>query len=205
MISVIIPNYNKFELLENCIKHILSGTYDNIEVIVVDNGSVSERRGIINDDRVKYIWLPKNMGFSFAVNEGVRQSSGDYIAVLNNDTEVASDWIKTIIAAFEQNKDVINITSKIKSLRNKELFDDVGDIILSSGKVYKIGNNEKDTGQYDSYRYVFGASGCASVYRREFFDKVGYFDEEFFAYLEDIDLSFRANILGYKCLYVPDA
>jgi len=170
----------------------------------VDNGSTEAFLQLNNQSNVKYIGLESNYGFSKAVNIGIKQSKGEYIAILNNDTEVDSNWIKNVIIAFEENRDAIVITSKIKSLRNKDLLDDVGDVILPSGKVYKIGNNEKDLGQYDKQRFIFGASGCASVYRREFFDKVGFFDEDFFAYLEDIDLSFRANLLGYKCLYVPE-
>ena len=205
MFSVIIPNYNKAILLKNCLNSIINCESKDYEIIIVDNGSTEASLPLNNQTNVKYIGLESNFGFSKAVNIGIKQSKGDYIAVLNNDTEISPQWIENVIDAFEYNKEIMHITSKIKSLRNKDLLDDVGDVILSSGKVYKIGNSEKDIGQYDQQRFIFGASGCASVYRREFFDKVGYFDEDFFAYLEDIDLSFRANLLGYKCLYVPDA
>ncbi len=205
MVSVIIPNYNKFDLLENCIKRLLQGSLVADEIIVVDNGSSDFRIDVLFDPRVRVIYLPENIGFSKAVNIGIHEAKGDYIAILNNDTEVDSDWLKNISRTFEEHSNVLFVTSKIKSLKNKDLLDDVGDVILPSGKVYKIGNGEMDTGQYGKQRFIFGASGCASVYRREFFEKVGYFDEDFFAYLEDVDLSFRANLLGLKCLYVPDA
>ncbi len=205
MLSIIIPNYNKYDLLQNCIVSILRNECNNIEIIVVDNGSSEKITLNIEDKRLKIITLNNNEGFSKAVNIGIKQAKGNYIAILNNDTEVDTYWIKNILKAFEQNPGIMYLTSKIKSLKNKELLDDVGDVILPSGKVYKIGYNERDTGQYGEPRYIFGASGCASVYRKEFFENVGYFDEDFFAYLEDIDISFRANLMGYKCLYVPDA
>ncbi len=205
MISIIIPNYNKAILLKNCLNSIINCKSTNYEIIIVDNGSTEAFLPRDNQTNVKYIELESNFGFSKAVNIGIKQAKGEYIAILNNDTEVDPHWIDNVIMAFELNPDIIHITSKIKSLRNKDILDDVGDVVLFSGKVYKIGNNEKDVGQYDQQKFIFGASGCASVYRREFFDKVGYFDEDFFAYLEDIDLSFRVNLLGYKCLYVPNA
>ncbi len=205
MISIIILNYNKAILLKNCINSIINCKSTNYEIIIVDNGSTDAFVPRDNQTNFKYIELESNFGFSKAVNIGIKQAKGEYIAILNNDTEVDPRWLKNVITAFTQNRDAMVITSKIRSLHDKELLDNVGDIILLSGKVYKIGNNEKDIGQYDKQRYIFGANGCASVFRKEFFDKVGYFDENFFAYLEDIDLSFRANLLGYKCLYIPDA
>ncbi|MDF2881119.1 MAG: putative glycosyltransferase [Clostridiaceae bacterium] len=203
MLSIIIPSYNKPELLKKCIKSIKDTKNSDFEVIIVDNGSTEPL--FFDEENVRYIKLKFNHGFSKAVNIGIKQAKGNLIAILNNDTEVDTFWIENIINTFEKNSDIIYATSKIKSLKNKELIDDVGDVILSYGRVYKIGNKEKDMGQYDEQCFIFGASGCASVYRREFFDKVGYFDEDFFAYLEDVDLSFRANLLGYQCLYVPSA
>lgn len=203
MISIIIPSYNKPELLKNCITSIISSKSNDFEVIIIDNGSTDPL--YFNDQSIHYINLESNHGFSKAINIGIKQAKGNIIAVLNNDTEVDSNWIGSIVSAFKNNPDIMFITSKIKSLKDKNFLDDVGDVVLSSGKVYKLGNREKDAGQYDQQRYVFGASGCASIYRREFFDSVGYFDEDFFAYLEDVDLSFRANLQGYKCLYLPDA
>ena len=203
MLSIIIPSYNKSKLLKNCITSIIFSISSNFEIIIVDNGSTEPL--FFDQDNIRYIKLESNHGFSKAVNLGIKQAKGNLIAILNNDTEVDPFWIKNIINTFEKNPGVMYATSKIKSLRNKELIDDVGDVILSYGRVYKIGNNEKDIGQYDEQRFIFGASGCASVYRREFFEKVGYFDEDFFAYIEDVDLSFRANLIGYQCLYVPNA
>jgi GT2 family glycosyltransferase len=204
MVSIVIPNYNKFDLLMNCVKSLEQQNVD-IEIIIVDNCSTNIEQLHIDNKAVRFIYLSKNEGFSKAVNIGIKQAKGDYIAILNNDTEVDPNWIRNVLKAFKNNPDIKFITSKIKSLRDKQVIDDVGDVILYSGKVYKIGNNEKDEGQYDKKRFVFGASGCASIYRRDFFDRVGYFDEDFFAYIEDVDISFRASLLGLKCLYVPDA
>lgn len=205
MISVVIPNYNRFDLLENCIKSILQGSLVADEIIIVDNGSSDFKQDVIYDRRVRFIRLQQNMGFSRAVNIGIQQSKGNYIVILNNDTEVDTNWLKNLIHVFEANSKILFATSKIKSLKHKGTFDDVGDVLLASGRVYKLGNKERDRGQHDKQCFVFGASGCASAYRREFFKKVGYFDEDFFAYLEDVDLSFRANLQGNRCIYVPEA
>ena len=205
MISIVIPNYNKFNLLSNCINSILLQTNSDFEVIIVDNGSQEQRPSLPSDSRLKFIWLESNLGFSKAVNIGIKESKGEFIALINNDIELALDWIEQVLKAFKDNNEARFITSKIMSFHERDIFDDVGNVILSSGKAYKIGNGEKESGQYNQLRYIFGASGAASVYKREFFEKVGYFDEDFFAYLEDVDLSFRANLYGFKCLYVPDA
>lgn len=205
MVSIIIPNYNKFDLLEKCIESILKQNYTDIEIIVVDNGSDNKDSIVCEESKVKFIWLDKNEGFSKAVNIGIKYAKGNFLAIINNDTELTPDWINNILKAFKNNENVFFITSKILSLNNKRIIDDVGDVILPSGKVYKIGNGEEDCGQYNNSRKIFGASGAASVYKREFFDIVGYFDEDFFAYLEDIDLSFRANHFGLKGMYAPDA
>ncbi len=206
-LTIIIPNWNGEKYLEKCLDSIASSRYETLEIIVVDNGSTNP---IINLELkkchyVKVINLQDNLGFSAAVNIGIKQAKGEYIAILNNDTELSPDWVENVISVFEKNSEAMFITSKIRSFANRDLLDDVGDVILPSGKVYKLGNSERDSGQYNELCLVFGASGCASVYRREFFEKVGFFDEDFFAYLEDIDLSFRASLLGYRCLYVPNA
>lgn len=210
LLSIIIPNYNNYDLLKKCIDSILPQIDSNSEIIIIDNGSINIDntnyfKTNIKESNIKFIFFAQGLGFSKAVNIGIKQAKGTYIAILNNDTELSPEWIKNIILTFEQNTVVMYVTSKIKSLPSKGIFDDVGDVLLSSGKVHKIGNGEKNTGQYDEQKIVFGASGCASAYRREFFSKVGYFDEDFFAYLEDIDLSFRAFHQGLNCLYVPDA
>ncbi len=204
MISIVIPNYNRFDLLRKCINSILCQKNSEYEIIVVDNGS-EEKEQVSYDPKVKYIWLESNMGFSKAVNEGISQAKGELIALLNNDTEVELDWIDKIYEVFNENEDILFATCKIKNFFRKDLLDDAGDIILSSGKVYKVGHREEDIGQYDKQKYAFGASGAASIYRREFFERVGYFDEDFFAYLEDADISFRANLYGYRCLFISDA
>jgi GT2 family glycosyltransferase len=205
MFSIVIPTFNKLDLLKRCLTTIVPQTGDTFEIIIVDNGSTEKYVPDNAEKNTTLIRLPQNQGFSAAVNRGIKESQGEFIAVLNNDTELAPGWAQAVLKAFGQNPDIYFVTSKIKNLKNRDLLDSVGDVLLSSGKVYKTGNNEKDSGQYDVPRHVFGASGCASIFRREFFDKAGYFDEDFFAYLEDIDLSFRATLFGFKGLYVPEA
>ena len=207
-LSIVIPNYKGYDLLEKCIASIRASSKEDYEIIVVDNGSmdVLEKLEELNGtEKIKVIFLNENAGFSKAVNIGIKEAKGELIAVLNNDTKVDNYWVENVLDAFDKHKDVFFITSKILQLNDRKLIDDVGDVLLLHGKTSKIGYNEIDAGQYDEKRFVFGASGAACVYRKEFFNNVGYFDEDFFSYLEDVDLSFRANLYGLKCLYVPDA
>lgn len=212
MISVVIPNYNGLENLRTCYESLKKQTYGQFQLILVDNGS--------KDDSVKYtgevfpgaaiIKLGYNSGFAKAVNEGIKHSisklNSEYILLLNNDIELNPDFLEKGLRAFEFNPDASIVAVKMLNYYKRDVIDDCGDFIKGSGGSPSArGHGEKDTGQYDREEYIFGACAGAAFYKSSIFNEVGFFDESFFAYYEDIDFSFRAQLLGFKCFYEPAA
>lgn len=205
--SVIIPNFNGKAFLKACLDSLTQQTKRNIEIILVDNGSTDGSIELVNTHypKVKIISLPFNTGFATAVNQGIKKAKGSFIAVLNNDTIVSRDWLDVLCDYLEGNPHIGFCASKITQYDNPKVFDSVGNGLMRSGRSFNVAHGVRDTGQYDNFREVFGASASAAVYRRAMLDDIGLFDEDFFMYLEDVDLSFRAQLRGHKCMYVPRA
>lgn len=207
LVTVVIPNWNGKKFLADCLDSLARQTYEYKEVIVVDNGSIDGSVELIkaNYSWVRIICFDHNTGFSVAVNTGINEAKGSYIALLNNDTIVDPGWLKEIVCAMVAHPEVGSVASKMLAYDDKTILDGAGDGYRRGGLPGRIGHREKDLGQFDQPRYVLGACGGAALYRKELFDKIGLFDEDFFAYLEDVDLGLRAQIAGYKCYYVPTA
>jgi GT2 family glycosyltransferase len=207
LISLVIPNWNGKQFLAGCLDSLSQQSYKAIEVIVVDNGSVDGSTQLIESNYpwVRLLRFEENQGFSPAVNRGIRESKGKFIALLNNDTVVDSQWLEELIAALKAEPTLGSVASKMLAYHDHSILDGAGDGYRRGGLPGRIGHREKDAGQFDSPRYVLGACGGAALYRKEVFDKIGLFDEDYFAYLEDIDLALRAQSAGFKCLYVPTA
>lgn len=205
--SVIIPNWNGSKLLEDCLSSLRKQTFKDFEIILVDNGSTDDSLEYVKDrfPEAKIIPLQKNFGFAKAINEGVKASSAKYVLFLNNDTSVDKDWVKYLIACADSHPGVISVNSKLLNFYDKELIDGVGILINEVGQARSIGWQEKDKGQYSSEQYIFGATGGASLFRREDFIKIGLFDEKYFMYSEEVDFAFRALVLGYKSIFCPKA
>lgn len=206
-VDVVIPSYEGRHHLERCLPSLARQTHSAVHVIVVDNGSRDGTAAWIAEHHpdVECVRLPENRGFSAAVNAGVRAGSSPFIALLNNDTVADAGWVAALVRALEDDPDAGTATSRITSLDDASLMDNAGDGFGRKGISYPIGYREPDLGQYRIRRRVFGACGAACLYRREVFARVGWFDEDFFAYHEDADLSFRAQLAGVACVYVPDA
>ena len=207
MISVVIPTWNGREHLARCLPSLQSQTVKDFQVLVVDNGSKDGTTAFLAEKfpKVKVIALKKNYGFSAAVNKGIAASSGEFIAILNNDTQTEQHWLEQLLQAAKENPGVGAFASKILSLTNPKIIDSAGDAYGRTGMAWNIGRGCPDGPAFDETRWVFGAAGCAAFYRRSFLDEVGWFDEDFFAFYEDVDLAFRGQLLGKKCLYVPSA
>jgi len=212
MISIVIPNYNGVEHLKTLYASLKNQTYKDYRIILVDNGSADDSFTFTSTEfpnRI-IIGMGYNSGFARAVNEGIKYSlknlESEYILLLNNDMELEPDFLETAVMTFEEQKDASIIAVKMLNYYNRDIIDDCGDFIKSGGgSPIARGHDEKDTGQYDNEEYIFGASAGAAFYKSEIFQNAGYFDETFFAYYEDIDFSFRAQLLGYKCFYQPKA
>lgn len=205
--SIIIPNWNGSDLLNDCLQSLDVQTFKDFEIILVDNGSKDDSIPFLeqNFPLVKIMKLKKNFGFAKAINEGVKASGAEFIIFLNNDTRVDKDWVKNLIYCANMHPEVISVNSKLLNFYSKETIDGVGILVNEVGQARSIGWNEKDRGQYDKDLYIFGATGGASLFRREDFIKAGMFDENYFMYSEEVDFAFRAQFLGYKSIYCPKA
>lgn len=206
-IEVIIPNWNGKEMLHHCLQSLKQQSFSDFRVIVVDNGSTDGSVEMLESDYpfVKLLKFDYNSGFSVAVNAGIKEAVAPLLLLINNDMEVVSDCLENLAAKSEQYGDYDFFALKMMNFHNRDLIDGAGDAVLRGGVGYRLGTMEKDSGHYQEDRDVFGACAGAALYRREFFDKAGLFDEDFFAYLEDVDLNIRARFLGLRCMYLSDA
>lgn len=206
-VSVIIPNWNGMRFIGMCLDSLRRSTFEDFEVIVVDNGSVDGSREWIEQNYpwVRLIRNPENMGFATACNQGIRASAGDYIVLLNNDIEVEPDWLTELYQGMERHPECGMGTTKMMFLDDREVFYNTGDLFHAWSSGGGRGQGEKDVGQYDKEDYVFGACAGAGIYRKELFDTVGIFDEDFFIFAEDVDLNMRSQLEGFKTVYLPKA
>lgn len=239
-VSFIIPAWNHYNLLMQCLESIDRLADQGFEIIVVDNGSEQLERDILlqdplwknriqedesegsvlpikknhegvqdgrprSDGMMHLIRLSENTGFSHAVNIGIQAAAGNLIILLNNDIVLESGFIGAVRQAMVQHPEWLHAAAKIRQYHHPELLDDAGNALLTTGRSVKIGYAERDAGQYDALHTVFSACGAAAVYRKTFFEQVGLFDEDFFAYLEDVDLGFRAQRMGFICGWIPNA
>ena len=206
-VEIIIPNWNGAEFLKECLDSLKKQTFSDFGVVVVDNGSTDGSLDMLaaNYPEVRTISFENNRGFSAAVNAGIHSSNSRWLLLLNNDIEVAPDCLETLAEAVERYPGYHSFSLKMVNYHHRDMLDGAGDAVLRGGAGYRIGTMERDQGQYDEDRDVFGPCAGAALYSREFFDKTGYFDEDFFAYLEDVDLNMRAVRQGLRCRYVAGA
>ena len=207
LLSIIIPNWNGAKFLPTCLDALKRQTYSNIEVIVADNASVDGSQALLESQypQVKLVRLSTNRGFTGACNAGIRAAFGDYIALLNNDTEVDAGWAAAVMDAFERHREIGIVASKMLLFDKRDHIHTAGDYFTVDGRAGNRGVWQQDTGQFDKEEYVFSACGGSSVYRKTMLDKIGILDNDFFFSLEDMDLAWRAQLRGWRCLYTPKA
>ena len=205
-VSVIIPNYNGIAYLEGVLASLEQQTMDNFEVIVVDNGSTDGSSAFIaaNFSWVRIIELSDNFGFSKAVNVGIEASRTPYVLLLNNDTEVEKNFVEEMLAAIRRHKNAFSCQAKMIQYHDRNKLDDAGNYYCSLGWGFARGKG-KDISAYDKEEKIFAACAGAAIYRKKLMNKTGLFDEEHFAYMEDVDIGYRARIYGYENWYAPRA
>lgn len=204
---MVIVNWNGKHLLEECLDSLLAQKVDNLEIILVDNGSRDGSAEYVLEryPGVRLVRLAENAGFAGGNNAGIRAASGRYIALLNNDTKTDPGWLANLLPEAEANPAAGMWASKILSYDQPDIIDNVGLLIYRDGLARGQGRLERDHGQYDTGREALFPSGCAALYRRRMLDEIGLFDEDFFAYADDVDLGLRARLAGWGCTYVPAA
>lgn len=203
-VTVIIPNYNGLRFMEPCFAALRQQKFKGFDILVVDNGSQDGSVEWLKDHEIPSIFLEENTGFSGAVNVGIRACETPYVILLNNDTEPYPDYVGELVRCMDRFPEVFSASSKMLQLSNRELMDDAGDMYSVLGWAYQRGVGQPAS-RYSRARQVFAACAGAAIYRREVFEEIGYFDESHFAYLEDIDVGYRAKIFGYKNVYCPTA
>jgi GT2 family glycosyltransferase len=204
-ISIVITNFNGRKYLEACLTSVLSQTFKDFEVIIADNGSSDDSVDYLkkNFPCVRVIKNEKNLGFAGGTNAGIVQARGEYILTLNNDTQMENSFLKELIVPMELDNRIGMCASKM--LLNDGRIDSTGICLSRSGAAWDRGTMEPDLGQYDSSEEVFGPCAGAALYRKKMLDEIGLFDEDFFLYMEDVDLAFRGRLAGWRCCYIPDA
>jgi GT2 family glycosyltransferase len=206
-VSVVIPNFHQREALLRCLRALGGQTYDRFEVIVVDNGSRDDSVPAARQEMpdVTVIEREQALGFAAAVNLGIEAANGRYIAVLNNDAEPDREWLESLLAVFESTPDVGFLASAVLRRDEPDIVDSMGEGLSSGCFPFQVANGvAAEVGKREPLE-VLGAPATAAIYRRELLEDVGGFDEDFETYLEDLDLSLRAQLAGWRCLVVPEA
>lgn len=202
--SVVVPTLNGAHLLPNCLDSLVAQSYSKLEVIVADGASTDSTPQLVADryPSVRLLRLRRNAGFSGNVNAGLRAARGDVLCLLNNDAHADPDWVAMCVETLTRDPDLGSVASKVLFEDNRTI-NSAGDAFCRDGTARQRGNGQTDGPTWSSAVPVFGAMGGAAAYRRSMLADVGLFDERFFAYLEDVDLAFRAQLRGWSCLYQP--
>lgn len=204
-VSIIIPNYNGAALLEACLESISKQSYTTYDVVVIDNGSTDKSSEVLAkfSDWVRVIKFKKNVGFSKAVNRGIKACNGELVFVLNNDTILLPNCLASIVEGAKNNPDYASFAPSIRDIADINQIHSAG--LMFSNRGFGNRSNRHEFLKVDHPIDVFGPCGAGAVYRRKVLEKVGLFNEDFFFYHEDIELSFRLQLSGNKCLYLPSA
>ena len=207
LIEIIIPNWNGEKMLTCCLQSLKLQDSDNFHITVVDNGSEDGSVASIKHlfPSVRVIELSENTGFAFAVNAGIRARRSPWILLLNNDLEIAPNCISTLEKSIEKYGDYHFFALKMLSFFERDILDGAGDSVMRGGVGYRLGTMEADGVRFASDYDCSGACGGAALYSASFFEKIGLFDEDFFAYLEDVDLNMRAIRQGLSCRFLAEA
>ncbi len=207
LVSVIVVNWNGAAYLADCLDSLRDQSYATNELILVDNDSTDGSKEWLRSNakgRFKPIELETNTGFAGGVNSGIRASSGEFIALLNNDAAADRDWIKTLVGRMSDPA-VGMVASKILFYDKRDIIDKAGHLFYPDGLNRGRGAGELDLGQFDQTPDILFPDGCAALYRRTMLDDIGLFDEQFFSYGDDADLGLRARWRGWQCAYAPGA
>ena len=209
-ITIVIPNYNGEKYLKGCLQALVEDRKHpetpEFKILVVDNGSTDGSVPLMleNFPAVQTILLKENTGFCHAVNVGIRESKTPYVILLNNDTKIKTGFVKHLYMAIQRSPKIFSVSARMLMWDKPELIDDAGDYYCALGWAYARGKG-KTAHCYEKPARVFSACGGAAIYRSDVFEEIGLFDENHFAYLEDLDIGYRARIHGYQNLYEPGA
>lgn len=205
--SIIVVNWNGKRFLRECLSSLLAQTYSHHEIILVDNGSSDGSVEFVAAEfpEVKIICNGRNMGFAAGNNVAIRVARGDYVVTLNNDTRAEPDWLEELVKVVESDPKIGMCASKMLFYYHTGILNSTGISLDIAGIAWDRRGGERDDGLERTPIEVFGPCAGAALYRREMLDEIGLFDEDFFAYHEDVDLAWRARSRGWRCMYNPRA
>ncbi len=209
-VSIIVISWDSVGFLEECLKSVREQTYQDWELIVVDNGSEDGSADLVRKKfpEAKLIANSRNLGFTRAGNLGLWESRGEWVLFMNPDVRLERDWLEKALPAFELSPRIGMVTGKILRF-DRSTIDSTGQFLSRSRRAIERGYNQPDRGQYDHQGFVFSVCGAVALYKREMVEAVRlngeFLDEDFFAFYEDLDVGWRANLLGWRGYYVPDA
>lgn len=198
-VTVVIPNLNGKQYIRECLESLKKQTLGEIPVIIVDNGSTDGSREIIETEfpEVTLIPMDKNYGFCRAVNVGIQEAKTDFVILLNNDMTTEPDFAELLLKRIKSSDKIFSCQSLLVQMDHPEIVDDAGDYYCALAWAFARGKGRLAS-EYTKSERIFAACGGAVIYRKAVFEQIGLFDEAHFAYLEDIDLGYRANICGYE-------
>lgn len=206
-ISVVIPNWNGAHWLKACLDSLRAQTFRDFHVYVVDNGSTDDSVALmqVSYPEVTILRNETNLGFAGGINRGFVAARGALIVALNNDVEVDPDWLAVMARTMDQHPKAGSGASQLMDFKDRDLIDSLGDGFLPIGLSFKVASGLRYPATHFPVRAIQSPCAAASVYRREMLEEIGSFDEDFFAYMEDIDLGLRAQSAGYDCITIPGA
>lgn len=206
-ISIIIANWNGRQFLPDCLSSLRQQTFRDFEIIFVDNASTDDSVDFVRAHfpELKIVALESNCGFSGGNIAGYEHASGETIVLLNNDTEAHPGWLEAIHRASREFSTAGSFASKMMYYNDRTRIENCGFQIDSAGIAAELGRDELDGPNWEASREIFGACGGAVAYRRSMLEQIGFLDRDFFMIYEDVDLSFRAQLSGFRCVYVPRA
>ncbi|HWF51699.1 MAG TPA: glycosyltransferase family 2 protein [Solirubrobacteraceae bacterium] len=206
-VVAVVLSYDGRALLETILPSLAAQTYPNLRTLVIDNGSSDDSLVYLAREwpDVEVLALPKNIGVAAALNRGMAAARGDLIALLNNDIELEPGCLAELVETMRAHPDAAVACPKLVNYYRRDHLDGTGDVYRWGGEAGRRAHGERDTGQYDRAQDVFSACGGAALYRTAALADVGAYDESFFAYYEDVDWSFRAQLAGWRCRYAPSA
>lgn len=205
-ITVIIPNYNGSHFLAQCLPSLMRQSFCDFDILLVDNGSTDDSLMYVREHypNMSIIPLSENTGFSHAVNVGILRSTSPYVLLLNTDTILHRDFLLHMYYAIRKSASVFSVSSRMLCAGTPSRIDSAGDWYTICGYAVCRGRM-RNTSRYLHTTQVFSSCAGAALYRRSVFDEIGLFDDRFFAYLEDVDIGYRARLHGWKNLYCPAA
>src|SRR5580693_8753750 len=216
-VSVTIVTYNSGRFIKRCLESVLAQRYANKEIIVIDNASTDGTVDILEqfEDRCQVIYNDENIGFAAAQNQAIRAGTGTWVLTLNPDVLLLPNFIQALVDGGQIDSRVGAVCGKLLTilasfdLPDKPLVDSTGIYFTPMLRHLDRGSQEVDNGHYLQHEYVFGATAAAALYRRAMIDDVSigdeFFDPDFFVYREDADVAWRSQLMGWSCIYVPEA